>query len=374
VNDNVRLPQRWATTTLAEIGEWCGGGTPSKENGAYWTDGSVPWVSPKDMKSLRISDSEDHISQLATQETNVKPFSSGTVLVVVRSGILARTLPVAVCDVPATMNQDLKGIKPFDGMDPLYVAYFMIGNERRVLHQCCKSGTTVASIEVPRLKAFPIRVPPTNEQRRIVAKIGELFSDLDAGVAALERIKVNLKRYRAAVLKAAVEGRLTEAWRAKHRKTEPASKLLERILAERRKKWEEDQLAKYTAADKTPPKGWRENYVEPTPPDTAGLPQLPEGWYWATVDQIAAPGEQPVLTGPFGSMLGREDFVEHGIPLLTIGCLTESGINIEKAFFVTKTKADELIRYRVRTGDLLFSRSASVGRIGFVDESLRSCS
>ena len=117
-----------------------------------------------------------------------------------------------------------------------------------------------------------------SEQRRIVAKIEELFSDLDAGVAALKRIKANLKRYRAAVLKAAVEGRLTEAWRAKHPNTEPATKLLERILAERRKKWEADQLAKFAAAEKTPPKGWREKYVEPLPPDTSGLPELPQGW------------------------------------------------------------------------------------------------
>ena len=72
---------------------------------------------------------------------------------------------------------------------------------------------------------------PLNEQRRIVAKIEELFSDLDAGVAALGRIRANLKRYRAAVLKAAVEGKLTEEWRAKHPKTEPASRLLERVRA-----------------------------------------------------------------------------------------------------------------------------------------------
>ena len=114
-------------------------------------------------------------------------------------------------------------------------------------------------------------VAPLDEQRRIVAKIEELFSDLDAGVAALERAKANLKRYRAAVLKAAVEGKLTEQWRADHPNTEPASKLLARILTERRQKWESAQLAKFAAAGKEPPKNWREKYVEPTPPDTTEL-------------------------------------------------------------------------------------------------------
>jgi type I restriction enzyme, S subunit len=150
-----------------------------------------------------------------------------------------------------------------------------------------KQTTNLASINKGVLNRFPVPLAPLIEQRRIVGKIEELFSDLDAGVAALERIKANLKRYRAAVLKAAVEGRLTEAWRAKHPKTEPAAKLLERILAERRKKWEEDQLAKFAAADRTPPKGWREKYVEPGGPETNQLPEIPQGWCWATVEQLA---------------------------------------------------------------------------------------
>jgi hypothetical protein len=103
-------------------------------------------------------------------------------------------------------------------------------------------GATKQGLGLDDIWAVKVRLPPLNEQRRIVSKIEELFSDLDAGVAALERIRANLKRYRAAVLKAAVEGKLTEDWRAKHPKTEPATKLLERILAERRQKWEEDQL------------------------------------------------------------------------------------------------------------------------------------
>ncbi len=91
-----------------------------------------------------------------------------------------------------------------------------------------------------------------------MAKIEELFTKLDAGVEALERAQKLLKRYRQSVLKAAVEGKLTEQWRAEHKdEIEPASELLKRILAERRKKWEEAELAKYEAKGKKPPKGWR---------------------------------------------------------------------------------------------------------------------
>lgn len=355
MNNNGHIPRKWTSTTLGEIGEWCGGGTPSKENSSYWADGTMPWVSPKDMKCLRIQDSEDHISQLATQETNVKPFSPGTVLIVVRSGILARTLPVAVCDVPATMNQDLKGIKPFDGIDPLYIAYFMIGSERGILHQCCKSGTTVASIEIPRLKAFPIRLPPTNEQRRIVEKIDELFSELDAGVAALKRIKANLKRYRAAVLKAAVVGRLTEEWRAKHPRTEPASKLLERILAERRKKWGEDQLAKFAADDKEPPKKWREKYVEPAAPDTSELRELPKGWTWATVEQVTH-------FAKYGSS-AKTSTDDAGVPVLRMGNIQDGSLDLTDLKYLPKDH-DEFPDLLLQEGDLLFNRTNSAELVG----------
>ncbi len=176
------------------------------------------------MKSPRLADSEDHISSLALKETNVKTFPPGTVLVVIRSGILNRTLPIAVADVQATMNQDLKGIFPHEGIDSTCLAYFLQSEEHGILRRCSKDGTTVASIDTNSLHSYPCRIAPLSEQRRIVAKIEELFSDLDAGVAALKRAKAKLKRYRAAVLKAAVEGKLTEEWR--QQQVEAASRRL----------------------------------------------------------------------------------------------------------------------------------------------------
>ena len=96
------------------------------------------------------------------------------------------------------------------------------------------------------------------------------------------------------------------------------------------------------------------------------LPPLPVDWHYRTVREIGATGEQSVLTGPFGTNLGRSDFIESGVPLLTIGCLTQLGVNLGKALFVSEAKAEELSRYRLKEGDLLFSRMASVGRAGLV--------
>ena len=121
------------------------------------------------------------------------------------------------------------------------------------------------------LRKFHLPLAPEEQQKRIVAEIEKQFSRLDEAVANLKRVKASLKRYKASVLKAAVEGKLTEDWRKQHPNVEPASKLLERILFERRAKW-----------------SGRGKYKEPAKPDTSSLPSLPEKWMWASVDQLTS--------------------------------------------------------------------------------------
>jgi type I restriction enzyme S subunit len=182
-------------------------------------------------------------------------------------------------------------------------------------------GVGIHHLGADRFSAMRFPLPPLPEQRRIVAKIEELFSDLDAGVAALERVRANLKRYRTAVLKAAVEGRLTEEWRARHPATEPAAKLLERILAERRAKWEQDQLRKFKEAGKTPPKGWKEKYEEPTPESSVDLGRVPDGWCSAQIGSIA-----DTSTGGTPSR-ARPDFFGGDVPWVKSGELGDSVVS-----------------------------------------------
>jgi type I restriction enzyme S subunit len=214
-----------------------------------------------------------------------------------------------------------------------------------------------------------------NEQARIVAKIEELFTKLDAGIDALRAIQKQIKRYRQAVLRDAVTGELTKAWREENQaELEPADALLKRILTERRERWEQEQLKKFAESGK-PPKNddWKKKYKEPAAPSTENLPELPNGWTWAIVAQLGTIGEQPVLTGPFGTNLGRGDFITDGIPVLTIGCLKLQGIELNKAVYISEEKASELNQYRLKSGDLLFSRMAAVGRAGIVPLNLEGC-
>jgi len=229
-------------------------------------------------------------------------------------------------------------------------------------------GSTISYIRLGDLRDYPVAVAPPKQQKQIVEEIEKQFSRLDKTIADLKRVKANLKRYKASVLQAAVTGKLTEAWRKQNPDVEPASKLLERILIERRQKWEATELAKLTAKGKTPKNDkWKEKYKEPAGlTSVIPIPNVPKSWKWASVDQVGTVGEQPVLTGPFGSNIGKKDFQDTGVPVITIGCLKEQEIDLKKARFVSEEKALELERYKLQEGDMLFSRMAEVGRAGFV--------
>ena len=167
---------------------------------------------------------------------------------------------------------------------------------------------------------------PLPEQHRIVAEIEKQFSRLDASVAALNRAQVNLKRYRSSVLKAACEGKLvpTEAEMARDegRDYEPADRLLARILVERRVQW----------ASKPKRRG---KYKEPAAPDTSALPELPVGWVWATIDQLAHIG-----TGSTPLTSNRHFYEGGTVPWVTSSALNSSEIRTPNRFVTSQAVAE----------------------------------
>lgn len=209
-----------------------------------------------------------------------------------------------------------------------------------------QSGSTRKRISRVNFAKIQFPLPPLAEQERIASVADELFSDLDAAVAALERVQQKLAHYRAAVLKAAVEGALTAEWREQHPATEPASALLTRILAERRRRWEQEQLRKFAAAGKEPPKDWKAKYKEPVAPDTSKLPQLPEGWYWVTIDQLCFEIRNGYSLKPDA---------ESGVPILRINSVRPLALHLEDIRFLSGC-AEDYAEFLVQTGDLLFTR------------------
>jgi type I restriction enzyme, S subunit len=361
-----KLPSGWKLKTLGEIAEVVGGGTPSTRDTANF-GGSIPWLTPADLSgytSKYISHGERSISEQGLKSSSAKMMPAGTVLFTSRAPIGY----VAIASTSLCTNQGFKSFVLKEGVLPDYVYWWLKGNKE--LAESFASGTTFLELSGTKAKHLPIPIPPTTEeQEQIVAEIEKQFSRLDEAVTALKRIQANLKRYKAAVLKAAVEGKLTEQWRKDHPDIEPAEQLLKRIIAERRAKWEAEELAKMMAKGIKPKDdSWKKKYKEPTGPDTANLPELPEGWVWASVAQLGTTGEQAVLTGPFGSNIGKADFCETGVPVLSIGCLREDGLSRDKVVHVSEKKAEELSRYKLKQDDMLFSRMATVGRAGFVTQ------
>ena len=167
------LPTGWVWVSLTDLGEFCGGKTPSKQNASYWS-GSIPWITPKDMKQLRLADSEDHVSHAALEDGLVL-IPRNSLLIVVRSGILRRTVPTAINEVETTINQDLKALKLSAPELASYLQLLVRGFERFILDNLTKVGTTVESIRFEDFASQPFPLPPLSEQSRIVTRVDELM-------------------------------------------------------------------------------------------------------------------------------------------------------------------------------------------------------
>ena len=162
------IPENWAWARLSSFGVFSSGKTPSMSNPQFW-NGNVPWVTSKDMKRPVITDSEMHISELAASTMQLYP--TGTLLLVARSGILKRILPLCKLGIDSTINQDIKAFSLYDIELSEWLFYGIKAFEPYILKELVKSVTTVESLKFDEFAAMLIPVPPLSEQRRIIAAI-----------------------------------------------------------------------------------------------------------------------------------------------------------------------------------------------------------
>ena len=162
------IPESWAWARLSSFGVFSSGKTPSMSNPQFW-NGNVPWVTSKDMKRPVITDSEMHISELAAATMQLYP--AGTLLLVARSGILKRLLPLCKLGIDSTINQDIKAFSLYDIKLSEWLFYGIKAFEPFILKELVKSVTTVESLKFDEFAAMLIPVPPLSEQRRIIDAI-----------------------------------------------------------------------------------------------------------------------------------------------------------------------------------------------------------
>lgn len=356
------FPEHWSWTPLGKLGEWGSGGTPKSDNDAYY-GGDIPWLKIGDLNNGAVAESEENITQKGLQESSAELIPEDALLVAMYGSIGK----LGITGFQCASNQAIAYCIPDTGSVSLKFLFWGLRHYQTDLIESGKGGVQ-KNISQTVLKNFEIPLPPLSEQRRIVAKIEELFSDLEAGVADLKRAKKQLQRYRKSVLQAAVEGRLTKAWR-EERDTESADKLLERILEERRAQWEKDYRAKYEAKGKEPPSGWKSRYTPPEKPDASGLPSLPERWTWTNMQQLSI-----VYGGVTKNARKGGDLAT--LPYLRVANVYADELRLDEIKQIG-VKRQRVYKYLLEEGDLLVvegnGSKSQIGRVAQWDGSIEPC-
>lgn len=259
-------------------------------------------------------------------------------------------------------------------VSPRYLMWALNSRQTRRRATSLIHGVSRPRLNLSSLRKLEVPLAPSGQQVAIVGEIETQFSRLDAGLAALERAQANLDRYRSSVLRAACEGRLVpteaELAHAEGREYEPAEQLLERILAERRRHWEEAQLEKMRAKGKAPKDdGWKKKYKEPEPPDTGDLAELPEGWCWARMEQLGD------VIGGLTKNRNRQK-LELSLPYLRVANVYANCLDLKEVHEIG-VKESELDRTLLEVDDLLIVEGNGsldqIGRVARWDGSIDRC-
>ncbi len=235
-----------------------------------------------------------------------------------------------------------------------YLEAFLRSHDTKKRIDEMKTGISDSGLNLTlaRFKTLQVPLPPLAEQKRIVAKIEELFSELDQGIENLKLARAQLAVYRQTLLKHAFEGKLTADWRTTHAdQLESADQLLIRIRTERQKNWQ-----------------GRGKYKEPTEPYLTNPSQLPPSWANVSWEMVLSHEDGAFKRGPFGSSLTKSIFVKAGFKVYEQYCPINDDCSFAR-YYITPEKFEELRAFEVKAGDYLISCSGvTLGRITRVPE------
>ena len=201
------VPAHWDIRPLKYLVSFASGGTPSKERTEYW-EGDVPWASAKDLKSDRLSDTMDHITEQAIHDGAVTLVASGAVVVLVRGMMLARTFPVVQIDVPMAINQDLKALIGHVGVHNGFLAWLLRGTSAETLNRLDEAGHGTKALRMEAWTSMKLPVPPPEEQHRIADFLDEFTATTDDLIVQVSRGLELLSERRSALISAAVTGKI----------------------------------------------------------------------------------------------------------------------------------------------------------------------
>jgi type I restriction enzyme S subunit len=357
MQENQELPKGWMSLNLGDVA------FVTKLAGFEYTK-FVTYTPDGDLAVIKA----ENVSKQGFKQTNFSYVNADTVKHLVRSVVAPGDLLMSFVGSVGQVARVPEGRQYFLGpnvalirvlpsfVDERYAEFYLRSPLATETVKATSKSTTQASISMGQIRLLPLVVAPLPEQRRIVAKLEELFSRLDAGVATLRQTQAQLKRYRQSVLHAAVTGELTRAWREAHpAPTETGAALLARIRAERRAQWEAAQVAK-RGGQLPLGEGWKKKYEEPAAPDTSELPELPAGWVWAGGEIVAD------FVDPQPSHRTPPEF-ENGVSYIGMGDVgKDNRINFDQSRKVHPDVFKEHTdRYVLKTGDFFFGKIGTIG-------------
>lgn len=332
------IPDNWTWCVLTDVGNFSSGKTPDMTNKDYWENGTVNWTTSKDMKNRYLSESQLKISKKAAETMRLYP--AGTLLMVVRSGILKRALPLCVLTQTSTINQDLKAFDIFIPQMSEYLYCVLKGLEPDILLNYTKRVTTVDSLKFDEFsQQMPVPLPPLSEQHRIVARVEELMSKIDE----LEKIEKELTALRtafpgdmkAALIQAALQGKLTEQLLEDGN----AKTLLEQIQEEKARLIKKKKIKK-------------EKILAPISEDQVPF-EIPENWKWCYLGDV--------FNHVAGKALNSRNTTGSKHKYITTSNVywDHFELNNLKEMYYTD---EEVEKYSVKKGDLLVLEGGDVGR------------
>ena len=342
------LPSGWRWVKLSEVCSKVQDGThfsPKDQS----QSGRFKYITAKNIKHWGLDLSKlTYVPEATHREIYNRCNPEKGDVLYIKDGVTTGIATVNSLDEEFSLLSSVALLKPKrEILDPRFLSYYLNSPEgfRNMTGQM--TGTAIKRLILQKIKAAVLPLAPLDEQQRIVPEIEKQFTRLEAGVASLKRVQAALKRYRASVLKAACEGRLVpteaELARRESRSYEPATTLLARILVERRENWT-----------------GRGKYREPEAVAAAELPQLPEGWTWATPDQLSAFDEGAICAGPFGTIFKARDFRSQGVPIIFLRHVAPGRYLTHKPGFMDAAKWQELFRpYSVLVASCLSRSSAN---------------
>jgi len=325
------LPIGWAYLSLGEISQRITKGSTPTSYGFTYKDSGIKFIKTENIDQNGNIDGKTAYIDEATNLFLKRSILRKKDILFSIAGTIGRVGVVKGNNLPANTNQALAIIRLYhDFSYQRYVFYLLRSKIIQNQAKGSKVGVGRANVSLTDVSNFRIPLPPLPEQQRIVARIEELFTKLDVGIAALKKAKALLKQYRQSVLKAAVEGRMTEEWRMENgERIEPASVLLKRIQSERK-----ERLGK--------------KYKPPKSVDTFNLPKLPDGWVWVRLEDISS------ALG--GYAFKSSEYSETGYQIIKIGNVKMNKIVLsKKPTFISSIQKDIVDKYYLKPNDILIT-------------------